>query len=298
MGTPAIFHPICPSRIVSDPLAHATNIDRHAVDPDPLRDDYEEEVAEQREQLGARPLTFALASRLIGHCARVFNHGSVIEPTSTELRRLIGVNAKIQTALLASSCQPPESDVPITWIDGERLTIKAKGPNPRAHVVRWEQAWYAATMARDEASLGALAAIDDAVLAASGNELDDYHYAWKAALIASRNEPHSVAASLDRAREAFARLSIADPASAATDLSLFDALERLVRNDSAAFMEALSAALVAHAQFWSSVEQAEFHDGWVAWGATALACLARDRGWPIEVTSGYLPAVVVENTVR
>lgn len=284
--------------MVSNPLAHVRNVERHAIDPDPIRDEYEEEVAEQREQLGARPLTFPLASRLIGHCAKVFNQGSVIQPTSTELRRLIAVNAKLQTALLAASSQPAESEVPITWLDGERLTIKARGPNPRAHVVRWEQAWYAATMARDEASLAALAAIDDAVLVASGNELDDYHYAWKAALVAARSEPHAAPACLDRAREAFTRLSIADPASAASDLALFDALEALARNDGAGFTQALSAALVAHAQFWSSPEQAEFHDGWVAWGATALACLARDRGWPIEVSSGFLPAVVVEGAAR
>jgi hypothetical protein len=153
-------------------------------------------------------------------------------------------------------------------------------------------------MARDDASLDVLAGIDDSLLAASGNELDEYHYAWKAALVASRKEPQAVAASIDRAREAFTRLSIADPASAAPDLPLFDALERLARNDATGFTQALTAALAAHASFWSSVDQAEFHEGWVAWGATALACLARDRGLAIGVTSGYVPAVLVENTAR
>jgi hypothetical protein len=86
------------------------------------------------------------------------------------------------------------------------------------------------------------------------------------------------------------------PWAAETVRVLFDVLERLAKDDAKGFQEALYAALVAHRNFWGRPDEVEADPGWIAWGVTGLACLAHDRGWPLEIESEYMPASLITRT--
>lgn len=69
------------------------------------------------------------------------------------------------------------------------------------------------------------------------------------------------------------------------------------QRDTAAFNDALVEALELHREYWSATEErASDPNGFVALAPLALACLARDAGMSIEVTSEYLPRYLLEGS--
>lgn len=70
---------------------------------------------------------------------------------------------------------------------------------------------------------------------------------------------------------------------------------RYLRGDHAQFNEALVDAIKWHKSYWGAGDDdmAIDSDGFVALGPLAIACLARDRGFPIEVDSEYLPKALL-----
>jgi hypothetical protein len=63
-----------------------------------------------------------------------------------------------------------------------------------------------------------------------------------------------------------------------------------VRKDEEGFSPALVEALKLHKAYWTLTEDRSTDiDGAVALGPLAIACLAYDAGFPIDVESDYLP---------
>lgn len=61
------------------------------------------------------------------------------------------------------------------------------------------------------------------------------------------------------------------------------------------FNEALGNALTLHREFWTKDDASAVDPrGYVALGLLALACTARNSGMPVDVSSEYLPAVLLE----
>src|SRR6185295_20339867 len=96
--------------------------------------------------------------------------------------------AQGRTGLLLLSNSPPGHTIEVP-VGEHRAPLSSYGPESRSHVIAWHTAWYGALMSRDEASLAALATISDDVLRASPTECDEYAFAWKAALVAFREDP-------------------------------------------------------------------------------------------------------------
>ncbi|MBC9719360.1 immunity 49 family protein [Streptomyces sp. TRM66268-LWL] len=70
-------------------------------------------------------------------------------------------------------------------------------------------------------------------------------------------------------------------------VSLF---HRFIRKDQEAFQQTLIEALEQHRAYWSaSEERASSVEGYLALGPLAMACLAYDAQFPIDVESPYIP---------
>jgi hypothetical protein len=72
------------------------------------------------------------------------------------------------------------------------------------------------------------------------------------------------------------------------------ALRHAVADEAVEFNATLADALRKYRTFWGTTERHLSPVGFVAWHLLALACFAADRGLPITVTSGYLPAALLD----
>lgn len=63
----------------------------------------------------------------------------------------------------------------------------------------------------------------------------------------------------------------------------------LLQGDQAAFNQTLATALEEHKTYYTTGERKDLLAGYIAWGPLALASIAYDHGWPIDVESDYLP---------
>lgn len=68
----------------------------------------------------------------------------------------------------------------------------------------------------------------------------------------------------------------------------------LVREDHAGFNRALAESIEWHKEYWSTEENALQATGLVALAPLAMACLAYDASFPIEVESEYFPIALLE----
>lgn len=160
----------------------------------------------------------------------------------------------------------------------------------------WHTAWYGALMSRDEASLAALTTISDDVLRASPTECDEYAFAWKAALLAFREDPRAALPHIERAVRLTAedQIRISKKQAAAREGAIYAMLAPLAAGRTADFQSALVAALEAHKKFWGTKANSPDPDGWLALGPLALCCLARDRGVRVNVESDYLLPYLID----
>lgn len=72
-------------------------------------------------------------------------------------------------------------------------------------------------------------------------------------------------------------------------------LTQLVRGDQDRFNTELAKTIEWHKDYWTGDEErARDSDGLIALGPLAIACLARDSGFTIEVEIGYLPKYLLD----
>ena len=121
------------------------------------------------------------------------------------------------------------------------------------------------------------------------SKVDEYHYAWRRALLALDSDPEE---SLKRAAQAVLltapeHASIAKPGVPQLAAMAFGLWRPLVERDAPKFNAALAAALEAYRDFWGS-EAPNNPDHWCDVRVLALCCLAHDRGIAIDVESDYL----------
>ena len=199
------------------------------------------------------------------------------------------------TGLMLLANSPPGHTIEVPF--GERrVPFTSYGPASSSHATNWHKAWYGALMSRDEPSLAALATISDDVLRASTPGMDDFVYAWKAALIAFREDPSSALPHIERAVALTAedQIRVSQKQAAAREGAIYAILAPLAAGNAAEFQSALVAALQAHKKFWGTKAKSQHPNGWLARGPLALCCLARDQGVPVNVESDYLLPYLIE----
>jgi hypothetical protein len=164
-------------------------------------------------------------------------------------------------------------------------------PEP-ADLNTWTQAWYAASIVRDNASLDRLASLPDDRLDVRG---DAFVKHWHDALKAFRVKPASALPAIAATREAILQIRYAHASVMRLLRSpLTVMLEALAKQDAAGFQTALATALTNHKKYHGTPSRRQSSYGMVAWAELALCCIGHDLGIPIEVESDYLLPVLIE----
>ena len=184
---------------------------------------------------------------------------------------------------------------------GEVKNLPATGPTSYTHAGAWVTSVYLATICRENERLERLMRVPVSFLRESGAVYDEYIYDWVEALqsfwsgratdmwdklVAAVNgtEP-----GVTRFADREAMLQILYP-----PLELFQLYQR---QETEKFNTSLAQALTWHKQYWTGDEARSLSsDGLVALGPLALACMAYDADFPIEVDSEYLPKALLKRS--
>ncbi|WP_253194732.1 immunity 49 family protein [Streptomyces sp. MP131-18] len=172
-------------------------------------------------------------------------------------------------------------------------TVPATGPQYYSDAGNWLTAFWLAIVCREQERMTQLCSVPLDVLRATEAEYDEYVYHWVDALQTYWLRRPGLAEKLTTAIE----MSHPDVARIAgqelMDKILYQPIglfHRFVRRDPEGFNRDLLTALQLHKEYWTADEErARGVDSLVAWGPLAVACLAYDGGFPIEVESEYLP---------
>ncbi|WNF27163.1 immunity 49 family protein [Streptomyces sp. C11-1] len=192
-----------------------------------------------------------------------------------------------------------------TMVEGEvhcRIAEKdralhATGPQYYAHAGAWLTAFYLAVACREKNRLTALCQVPVSLLRQSSAPFDEFVYAWIETLqdywLGGPDLGAKLVAAIDGTDPS--RDHISDPETTAKILyPPMEMFHRLVREDHSGFNQALADALQWHKEYWSTEDNSLQATGLVALPALAVACLAYDAGFPIEVESEYLPIALLE----
>ncbi|WP_067695667.1 immunity 49 family protein [Nocardia jejuensis] len=183
----------------------------------------------------------------------------------------------------------------------QTLEFPAGSTRGIADAGNWVTAFYFAIMCRDQARLNMLAAVPIELLRATGSMYDEYIYDWIATLQAYWSEDTDLPSKL---RAAFEGTNPGNTRIAPADLMLeilfppINLFYRFFDEQREEFNDTLAEALRLHDRFWDSEEdnRKTSRIGFIAAGPLAMACLAYDADFPIDVESDYLPEHILHRT--
>ncbi|WNZ10437.1 immunity 49 family protein [Streptomyces sp. 11x1] len=191
----------------------------------------------------------------------------------------------------------PEGHTLTCRIKEKERTLPTTGPRPNVNADSWLKAFYLALICRENERLGELARVPVSLLRESGATFDEYIYSWVETLqrfwLGQDGVGDHLVAAVDGTGPDSAQWADQDYMSSILypPIILF---YRYLREDHEKFNEALVDALRWHKEYWTaSDDRAINSDGLVAFGPLAIACLAHDKGFPIEVESEYLPSALL-----
>ncbi|WP_330238852.1 immunity 49 family protein [Streptomyces sp. NBC_00525] len=186
-------------------------------------------------------------------------------------------------------------------IHHEMRTLPVTGPRVYANAPSWIDAFYFALICRDQERLTELCEVPMAVLRDSGAQHDEYLYHWVATLQAywSRQQPAMVEALTAAFRTSDPDMTEIAPRDWLQTISYppINLFYRFVKHDHAGFNDALTEALELHKRYWTKDEDREKSTkGLWAIGPLAMACLAYDGDFPVDVESEYLPQHLLQRS--
>lgn len=191
----------------------------------------------------------------------------------------------------------PEGSTVTCRIKEKEWHLPATGPQPHVNASSWIKAFYLALICRENERLGELAQVPVALLRESGATFDEYIYSWVETLQRFWLGQEGVNTHLVAAVDGTGPDSAQHVDQELMSFVLYPPIilfYRYLRGDPAQFNEALVDAIKWHKSYWSGEDdRAISSEGNVALGPLAIACLARDRGFPIEVDSEYLPKALL-----
>ncbi|QIS17794.1 immunity 49 family protein [Nocardia terpenica] len=177
--------------------------------------------------------------------------------------------------------------------------LPALGPQSFVHPGNWLAAWWLAIVCRDQARMNRLAEIPVDRLRSPTVHYDEYVYHWVDVLQTYWLERPGLVDKLIATIEATTPEVATETPRDLLDQVLYQPINlfyHFIRKDHAEFDEALADALELHKAYWTATEdRAVSPDGRIALGPLAIACLAHDAGFPIDVESDYLPKAMVQH---
>ncbi|HEY3358401.1 MAG TPA: immunity 49 family protein [Polyangia bacterium] len=223
---------------------------------------------------------------------------AALEPVGAELGRALRLGAQAAGATFALAARTyGRLELPLG--PGAPVSLPATGPTETAHVRAWREGFLLATVARDRRTLGALAKAPLATVRGAARE-PEYLLRYAALMQGLWAEAPDVPQRLVAVLAATAPQAL-PPAAEEHALNLvapeLEALYRFLIADRAAFADALAWALERHRVYWTRPGRAPDPAGFLALGPAAVAAVATEAGWPIDVASAYVPPAVVAGTL-
>ncbi|MGW4560910.1 immunity 49 family protein [Streptomyces sp. NPDC004561] len=179
-------------------------------------------------------------------------------------------------------------------------SLAAAGPLSTASAGTWLTAFWLAVICRDQQRMAQLSEIPLERLRAPEGQYDEYIYHWVDTLqtywLRQSGLVEKLTATFETSNPSVARIAPRD----LLDGQLYPPINlfyHFVRKDEEGFSPALAEALRLHKTYWTLTEEREKDiDGSIALGPLAIACLAYDGGFPIEVESEYLPKHLLQRS--
>jgi hypothetical protein len=201
------------------------------------------------------------------------------------------------SALFAAATAAEGGSVTIRIKEGE-VRLPAIGVEPFVHAGSWVTTFYLALVCRENERLTRLAQVPLSLLRASGAVVDEYIYSWVETLqsfwLGRPDVGDKLVAAVDGTSPDAAQYADAELMSKIfyPPIILF---YHYLRQDHEEFNIALADALRWHKEYWTASEdRAISSEGLVALGPLAVACLAHDADFPIDIESEYLPKALLK----
>lgn len=195
--------------------------------------------------------------------------------------------AEAGAAIYAVAVAVEGTKVAIT-LRGKQIPVTATGPVYFASGGTWLTAHHLAAITRDVQKTRQLSEVPLEVLRTSGSEEPEYVFRMVDMFQKFNLRQPGVHEALNVALKATGEITPVHRehvrVNALPQLNLFHSIV-----NAGPFGQALAEALALYREFWSTEDNEESPNGYVALGPLGLASVAHDAGIPIEVTSEYLP---------
>ncbi|MEV5602868.1 immunity 49 family protein [Streptomyces sp. NPDC052299] len=185
-------------------------------------------------------------------------------------------------------------------INRKLRTIPAAGPLSMADAGNWLSAFWLAVICRDEKRMTQLSEIPLERLRSPQGQYDEYIYHWVDTLqtwwLRGLGLADKLIATIEASDPSVAQIAPRD----LMDGVLYPPINlfyHYVRQDRDGFAPALADALKLHKAYWTLTEDRTTDiDGSIALGPLAIACLAHDADFPLDIESDYLPKHLLQRT--
>ncbi|MHC0429494.1 immunity 49 family protein [Streptomyces sp. O3] len=218
-----------------------------------------------------------------------------VDPNASHLPTWEAVVSAMQigSALFATS-GPVGSEPAECRISDEMRTLPQTGPLSAHTAGNWLTAFYYAIVCRDQARMTMLCNVPLDILRASPVEYDEFIFLWIDVLQAYWLERPGLVDKLIAAIEKSHPDQAPNTDRESLDRILYQPINlfhRFLRKDHEGFQQTLVEALELHKEYWTaSQEREDSVEGYLAVGPLAIACLAFDANFPIDVESPYIPS--------
>ncbi|NJQ03883.1 immunity 49 family protein [Streptomyces zingiberis] len=206
---------------------------------------------------------------------------------------------QVGSAMFAAATAPADASVECR-IAHKLRTVPATGPRYYTNPGNWINSYWLAIVGRDTSRMEELCNVPLELLRQPRVEFDEYVYHWVDTLQTGWLQRPGMQDKLVAAMRGTDPEQLVVGNRELTLKTLYPPINlfyRYLRQDYDVFNAELAKALEWHKDYWTADEErASSIEGLVALGPLAIACLAYDSGFPIEVESEYLPKHLLQRT--
>lgn len=273
--------------------------DRHEADTEELVDAFDERSSVLPKALAAVHQKGNAAAGVFKFAIEYAEWGSVGDPNAQtlELWDMVTLAAQAGSAVFTLASADPGTDIEFR-LKEETYRHVAEGRKPDATTRRdWRQVLNVLIITREQNRIEKLCTVPDSVLAPrrSGVEAEySTHWvnAWKAFWLKDTSAADHVTEAIRLTSEEHIGQFEVDYINH-IDVPQLLLFANLLQGNPTAFNQTLTSALEDHKTYYTTGERTDLLAGYIAWGPLALACIAYDHGWPIDVESDYLPKALL-----
>ncbi|WP_406167610.1 immunity 49 family protein [Streptomyces sp. NBC_00996] len=252
--------------------------------------DLAEELEDSIQSLDQAATVFGMA---LNEALMLVQARATLDPDASHLETWEAAVSAMQVGCAAFCAASATEGAIECRIRDEIRRIPATGPQFYADAGNWLTSLWFVIICRDQARMTQMCELPLELLRASGAEGDDYVYYWVDALQTYWLERPGLVEKLTAAiNSSYPEVASITPRDLLQNILYqpINLFHHFLRKDHAGFNRALVEALELHKTYWTANEnRANDLAGSLALGPLAIACLAYDAGFPIEVESEYLP---------